>query len=292
MKQQHIGDITVDKHVELEAPFIDPDHALPTSTLDEFETHRRWLDPSYVDYAQMKLIFSFHSYVVKTPHHNILVDTCVGNHKPRPLEHWNMLDTAYLENLRKNHIAPEEIDYVMCTHLHGDHVGWNTKLEDGRWVPTFPNAKYLFSEGDWDHYKDLKVGEHGYVSWNDSVLPIVEAGLSELVKSDYQLDDQVHLLPSPGHTPGHYCVHLQDQGQQAILTGDLIHHPVQVARPDWSSAFCNDPDQSRKTRIKFVDDYADTDVTILTAHFAGPTAGKIRGNGDAAIWDDGSGRAL
>ncbi len=289
MKPQVIGGITIEKHVEFEAPFIDPQDILLASTGNVFETHRHWLDPAYVDYAAQMLIFSFHSFVVKTRHHTILVDTCVGNHKERPLGHWHMRDGSYLEDLRKTHVAPEAVDYVMCTHLHADHVGWNTRLTDGRWVPTFPNAKYLFSEGDWNHFKDVKEGEPGYLSWQDSVLPIAEAGQAQLVKTDFALDDQVHLAPSPGHTPGHYCVHVKDGGAEAVLSGDLIHHPVQIARPDWSSSFCSDPDQSRKTRIKFVDDYADTGAVVLTAHFAGPTAGRIKGNGSACVWDDGSG---
>jgi glyoxylase-like metal-dependent hydrolase (beta-lactamase superfamily II) len=285
VKPLRIGDITVAKLVEKEGPFMEPTRVLPDATPDVFDAHRSWLAPHFHDYAQNMMIFSFHTYVVKTPRHTILVDTCVGNHKDRELESWHQLNTPYLEDLRAGHVAPEDVDYVMCTHLHGDHVGWNTRLDDGRWVPTFPNAKYLFSKGDWAHYENIRPGDHGYASWTDSVLPIMEAGLAELVETDFALDDTVYLSPSPGHTPGHYCVNLNSGGRKAVLSGDLIHHPVQCVRPDWSSNFCADPDASRVTRHAFVDTYAETDVTILAAHFAGPTAGHIvRGEGDGCVF--------
>ena len=285
MRPLSIGDITVSKLVEAEGPFMEPTRVMPDATSDVFEAHRSWLAPHFHDYAQNLMIFSFHSYIVKTPHHTIVVDTCVGNHKDRHLPEWHQLNTPYLDDMRAQHVAPEDVDYVMCTHLHGDHVGWNTQLSDGRWVPTFPKAKYLFSKGDWAHYENIKEGDHGYESWTDSVLPIMEAGLAELVETDFALDDTVHLAPSPGHTPGHYCVHLKSKGQEAVMSGDLMHHPVQCVRPDWSSNFCADPDASRVTRLAFVDRMAEHDVTVLAAHFAGPTAGHIvHGEGGGCVF--------
>lgn len=281
MKPQTLGDVTVSKLVEFEAPFIEREYAIPESTRDVFDAHKDWLAPHFLDYENDLLIFSFHTFIVKTPHHTILVDTCVGNHKERHLEHWHMRDGPYLDDMRAMGVQPEAVDYVMCTHLHADHTGWNTRLENGRWVPTFPNAKYLFSKDDWNFFKDFKEGDHGYAGLQDSVMPIMEAGQAQLVDKDFQFDDTVHVEPTPGHTPGHYAIHLTSKGREGVLSGDLIHSPVQVNRPDWSSRFCNDPNHSRETRIKFVDQYADTDVMLFAAHFGGPTAGHIRAHGDA-----------
>ncbi len=280
MKPQTLGDVTVSKLVEFEAPFIERQYAIPDSTREVFDAQRDWLAPHFFDYDNDLLIFSFHTFILKTPHHTILVDTCVGNHKERPLEHWHMRDGPYLEDLRAAGVAPESVDYVMCTHLHADHTGWNTRLQDGRWVPTFPNAKYLFSKDDWNHVKDFKEGDHGYAALQDSVMPIMEAGQAQLVDKDFQFDDAVRVEPTPGHTPGHYAVHLSSKGREGVLSGDHIHCPVPINRPDWSSQFCNDPNRSRETRIKFVDQYTDTDVMLFAAHFGGPTADHIRAAGD------------
>jgi glyoxylase-like metal-dependent hydrolase (beta-lactamase superfamily II) len=175
-------------------------------------------------------------------------------------------------------VAPESVDYVMCTHLHADHVGWNTRLLDGRWVPTFPNAKYIFSQRDYDHYAGTDPEDHSHSAFRDSVLPIVEAGQAVMINDDFSIDDTVTILPTPGHTPGHYCVRLRSNGAEAILTGDLMHFGVQVARPDWSAVFCVDGVASATTREIFIDTYADSGVLIMPAHFPGPTCGHITGS--------------
>lgn len=280
MKPQRIGGLVVEKLMEYVEPF-DPARALPDYRREVAEANKDWLAPHFMDFASHALTFSFHSYVVRTTRHTILVDTCVGNDKERALPQWHKQQRPYLANLGALGLKPDDIDFVMCTHLHGDHVGWNTRLVDGRWVPTFPRAKYVFSKVDYDYYNRAKPGEFGYQSMVDSVRPIVDAGQASLVATDFALDDEVSLYGTPGHTPGHFCVDLRSAGRRALMTGDLMHHPIQVHRPDWSSNFCNDPNQSRRTRQQFVADHSDRDVVIFAAHFAGATAGRIVSAGPA-----------
>jgi len=276
MKPQILGGLNIQKVVDMVEPF-DAARAYPGADLTEFRKHRSWLAPHFFDYDLQTIILSFHSYVIRSPHHTIIVDTCIGNDKDRGgmVDGWGHRTGPWLDNLKAAGVQPEEVDYVMCTHLHADHVGWNTKLENGRWVPTFPRARYVFSRADLAMAEEQAKQSDAYAvpSYEDSVLPVVEAGQVELVDTDFSLDDGVTILPTPGHTPGHYCVRLIGGGAEAILTGDLLHNPVQVSRPDWTTMFCNDKEHANAQRVKFVDDYTDTDVTILAAHFGGPTAG-------------------
>jgi glyoxylase-like metal-dependent hydrolase (beta-lactamase superfamily II) len=283
MRLHQIGAITVDKVIEFEFWF-DPSEAFPDYDVDVARTHRDWLAPDFFDFGQMKIRSSVHSYILRTGKYCILVDTCVGNDRDRIQPMWHQQNRNYLENLAKAGVKPEAVDFVMCTHLHGDHVGWNTRLEGGRWVPTFPNARYIFSKADYDYFNAARPGDRHYPPMADAVRPIVEAGQASIVGNDFAIDDSVAIHPSPGHTPGHYCVHLTSAGKQAMLTGDLMHHPIQVNRPDWSSRFCFDPDHSRRTRQRFVEDHADRDVVIFAAHFPGPTAGRIVGTERGTIF--------
>ena len=280
MKPTRIGDIVVSKLIEDIHPF-DTKTGLPDAEPTVFAANRAWLAPHLYDFAADTLLLSFHTFIVRTPQHTILVDTCIGNDKERPWsEIWHHRSGPYLDQMIAMGVAPEEVDYVMCTHLHADHVGWNTRLLDGRWVPTFPNAKYVFSKADYDHYEATPPDDHSHNAFRDSVLPIVEAGQAVLIGNDFSIDDTVTILPTPGHTPGHYCVRLRSNGAEAILTGDLMHFGVQVARPDWSAVFCVDRVASAATRKTFVDSYAGTDVLIMPAHFPGPTCGHIVGASD------------
>ncbi len=280
MKPQTIGDIVVSKLIEEVHPF-DTATGLPDVEHEVIARHREWLAPHLYDFAADALILSFHTYIVRTPRHTILVDTCVGNDKDRPWsDYWHMRKGPYLDQLTAMGVAPEEVDYVMCTHLHADHVGWNTRLLDGRWVPTFPNARYVFSKRDYDYAQAIDPADHSANAFHDSVLPIVEAGQAVMIGDDFSIDDEVTILPTPGHTPGHYCVRLRSNGEEAILTGDLMHFGIQVARPDWSAVFCTDRAASAETRIRFVDAYADSGVLIMPAHFPGPTCGHIVAHGD------------
>jgi len=191
-----------------------------------------------------------------------------------------MLRTGFLEDLRAAGVAPEAVDVVICTHLHVDHVGWNTRLADGRWVPTFPRARYLFARREWEHWtSEEEDGTKRILA--DSVAPVLDAGLADLVEMDHRVSDGIWLEPTPGHTPGHVSVRLHADGADAVITGDLMHHPVQVAEPAWQSAFDADPAQARATRRAFCARYADRPVDVLGTHFHHPTAGRIVSHRDA-----------
>lgn len=249
------------------------------------EANRDWLMPHYIEPETNKIILAIQSYILRTPRHTILVDTCVGNNKPRPgRPMFDQLNLPYLADLAAAGVRPEEVDFVLCTHLHVDHVGWNTQLVDGRWVPTFPNAKYIFARTEYEFWRQRHLdGTEGPVPnvYDDSVLPVMEAGQAVLVDMDHQIDDGMWFEPAPGHTAGNVVLNLQSEGARAVLSGDVMHHPLQLVRPEWSSRACEDPVQSAATRRALIERYADTDTLIAPAHFASPSMGHIVSRGDA-----------
>jgi glyoxylase-like metal-dependent hydrolase (beta-lactamase superfamily II) len=274
------GDITVDRIVELEVPFADALSFLPGLKPDVLDEHRSWLVPTALN-REGQLIFCFQSYVVHTPHHTILIDSCVGNHKNRnafPAMHMKS-DETYMRALASAGLTVDDIDFVLCTHLHFDHVGWNTRLADGRWVPTFPNARYLFAEREYAHWTEQH-SKAPVACIADSVLPIVEAKQAELVRSDHALDDHVRLLPTPGHTPDHFSVCLGRGRDDAIITGDVIHSPLQARYPELSMRADFDPKQAAVTRRGLLERCCDTSTLYCTAHFPTPSAGRITRWGD------------
>jgi glyoxylase-like metal-dependent hydrolase (beta-lactamase superfamily II) len=275
-----VGDITLHRIVEREGPFFKALDLFPTLTPDLLEENRGWLAPRALD-AEGVLLFCFQSYIVRTPRHTILVDTCIGNDKTIPTRpEWNMKrDANFMLALANAGFRVEDIDFVMCTHLHADHVGWNTRLQDGRWTPTFPNARYLFSKAEFDFWTDRHAKTPlPYLA--DSVLPVIEAGRAELVRDDYALDDHVRLLPTPGHTPHHVAVCFGRHGDDAVMTGDAIHSPLQARYPELSPRFDADPDQSAKTRRHLLERYCDTRTLCCPAHFPSPSIGRITRWGD------------
>ncbi len=286
MKPQRIGEFTVSRVMEFQGPIFEPGFLFPDADPSVIEANEDWLIPSFIDPGTGRLVMSFHSYVVRTKRHTIVVDTCLGNDKHRPArEVWHMRNGSYLEDLSAMGVRPEDVDFVMCTHLHVDHVGWNTRLVDGRWVPTFPNARYIFARTELEHWQTAAAADPGapinHGSYQDSVLPVVEAGQVVLVEDDHQIEDGIWLEGAPGHTPGNVMVRLRSAGEDAVLTGDTIQHPLQLARPDWSSRFCDDPDLSRKSRTALIEGAADTPTVVLTGHFPDPVAGRIVRSGDA-----------
>lgn len=281
MNQLTIGDIAVSRVVEMEGPMMRPQDLVPAATEQAMEIHRHWLEPHFLDPNGM-LIMSIQSFLVRTRHHNILIDTCIGNDKQRENPGWSNLQLPYLRDLEATGVSIEDIDIVLCTHLHIDHVGWNTRLEDGRWVPTFPNARYLFSKAEWDYWNQDKVAQmFNLPCIEDSVAPVVEAGLAEMVELDHQINDAIRLEPLVGHTAGHVGLHLTSEDHEAVLSADVMHHPVQAAEPNWAAEFLDvDPDAARETRIYFIDQYVDRDVLVLGGHFAHPSAGRLVSKGD------------
>lgn len=273
---------TIQRIVEQETPLFDPLTFFPTLKPEVLEENRSWLEPTAVDKATGKLVLCIQSYVVRTQHHTILIDSCVGNHKPRPTHpFWDQLSSdTYMRSLASAGIALENIDFVMCTHMHVDHVGWNTRLENGRWVPTFPNARYVFSEKELAYWRGRSAETP--VPWiDDSVLPIVEAKRAVMVRSDYQLDDDVRLEPTPGHTPDHYAVVLGRNGRAALMSGDLIHSPLQARYPELSMRADYDPDAAAKTRRRVLEHCCETGTPMCTAHFPSPSVGTLQ------RWDSG-----
>ncbi|MGE0747118.1 MAG: MBL fold metallo-hydrolase [Rhodospirillales bacterium] len=284
MQPLTIGDCTITSIMEWTGPFADPARMMPLSTPEAVARHHGWMAPVHWDAGTGLLIMAFQSFLIRTPRKTILVDTCVGNHKERPARpNWHRQNWPWLDNLRAAGVTPEEIDLVLCTHLHVDHVGWNTRLVGGRWVPTFPNARYLIARTEYD---DLVAHPHpaGPI-YEDSVLPIVEAGKADLVDANHEIDDGLWLEHTPGHTVGHVCIHLKSGGMHAVFIGDMMHHPVQVPNPQWSTAFCRDPAQAAATRVSFLERHIDTPSWIIPAHFAGGTAGRVKSGGDQWRFD-------
>jgi glyoxylase-like metal-dependent hydrolase (beta-lactamase superfamily II) len=242
------------------------------------------MKPHAMDADTGNLTLIMQAYLVRTRHHNIIVDTCVGDHKPRPSRaNWHMQSRGTVPaNLATAGISPEQIDYVFCTHMHVDHVGWNTRLQDGRWVPMFPNAKYIFSKKELQYWEALPRDERT-AHFVDSVLPIVEAGQAVLVENTYALNDEVWLEPTPGHTPDHVSVRLSSNGAQAVITGDMIHSPVQCLEPEWVMRADTDPVQACQTRRAFLERYCETDVLVCGSHFPAPSMGHIVSR-DQAFW--------
>jgi len=274
-----VGEVTVTKIVELEVTggsrFI-----LPQATR-EAVVPIGWLRPDFADeLGQLKM--SIHALVVETPSRRIIVDTCIGNDKEdRRIPAWNRLQTSFLADLAAAGHARETIDTVICTHLHVDHVGWNTMLVQGCWVPTFPNARYLMGRVEYTHWTTRYEREDMAAVLADSVAPVWDAGLVDLVETDHRICDEVSLVPTQGHTPGHVSVRIASQGEEALITGDFMHHPCQIARPEWSSTADSDPVEARLTRERMLTRLADTPILVIGTHFAGRTAGHVVHNGDA-----------
>jgi glyoxylase-like metal-dependent hydrolase (beta-lactamase superfamily II) len=286
MKTQELGGVTIDRIVDLEALPFPLATVLPTASRDAVEAAIDLLPPGMIDPGSLALRLSFHSYLIRTKHHRILVDMCFGNNKERPyLAEAHHHEGDFLEQLAALGASPDEIDYVLCTHLHADHVGWNTRLIDGRWVPTFPRARYIMSAKEYDHWN----AEHAAAdeealkisAFADSVLPIVAAGRAVLIDGEYGIGDAIRLEPLPGHSPGHQIIHVTGNTAAGLMTGDTVHHAVQLLYPHWDAGYCNDPARATAQRRHVLERYADTPTVIFAAHFPPPTAGRIKRAGDA-----------
>jgi glyoxylase-like metal-dependent hydrolase (beta-lactamase superfamily II) len=283
-----VGDVTITRITESEwdVPVEGAEHRFwPDATAEEIGAVR-WLKPHFVT-PTGDLRLSFHSLLVETSEMRVVVDTCVGNDKKRHLANWNQMHNDYLEKLAAVGWTRETVSGVLCTHLHVDHVGWNTMWVDGRWVPTFPNARYYFDRREYEFWaKEVRrYGEQlpGRADESldtsevmaDSVQPVVDAGLVQLVDSDARIAPEIRLIPTPGHSPGHVSIVVESKGERAVITGDVAHHPMQIAYPKWSCVFDSDPDRARETRFKFFEQFADTPTLVIGTHFAAPTAGRL-----------------
>ena len=272
-----IGDVTVTRVVEIEATG-GMSRVIPDAKRERLQ-EIPWMYPHFAD-ENGRMRGAIHALIVETPDRTIMVDTCVGNDKERRNPAWNQLQTEFLGDMEKAGYVLDVIDTVLCTHLHIDHVGWNTMLVDGKWVPTFPKARYLIGQIEFAHWQ-ADTDEDQVAVMTDSVLPVFDADLVDLVETNHKISDEISLIPTVGHTPGHVSVMIKSNGEEAMITGDFIHHPCQFAHPEWSSSFDTDPVQSAQTRREIFDKYADTPTLIIGTHFATPTAGHLKRDGDA-----------
>jgi len=274
-----VGDVTIRRVVELETPvpyserypFIKDAHPDALAELS-------WLQPHFAT-PEGHLLSSVHALLVEAPGLRLVVDTCLGNDKPRRMTGKRPLQTDFLERFAAQGCDPARVDAVLCTHLHVDHVGWNTRLKDGQWVPTFPNARYLVSQTEHAYWLTSDEDEQRAIM-QDSIQPIVSAGLLDLIAPDARLSPEISLLPTPGHTPGHVSVHIESRGSRALITGDVLHHPCQMARPSWATPWDEDRGQAERTRASLLAQLADAEVLVIGTHFAAPTAGHVKRDGD------------
>ena len=281
MKELRIGDVTITSIIERDGPWRTPAAMFPGWDPGAGAGLLADMEPEVFDPASGKMVITYQTFVVRTPHHTILVDTCTGEDKgyPAPMD---FPKQPWLDGLHAAGLQVGDIDYVFCTHLHIDHCGWNTVLRDGRWVPTFPNAKYVFHEREYAAWEALdKQGANppGNV-WRFNCEPVVAAGQALLVGDDYALDDLVTLTPTPGHSPCHCCVNIHSKGQRAVVTGDLMHHALQVRDPGLSTIFDFDAAAGVQSRRRFFETVAGTDTLVLPVHFPAPTVGRIEGVAD------------
>jgi len=281
IKHWKIGDVEVARIVEVYG-FEDNIAMLLTGGTPELVLRYEWLQPRFAT-PDGRMIISFQAFVLRSRGKSVMIDTCIGADRKREFDVFCNLKTTFLEDLRAAGFPPESISGVLCTHLHFDHVGWNTHLVNGKWVPTFPQARYYFGRKEWDHWQHLKRtgGYHSFEHLEDSIDPIVTAGLAEFIEPDFRITDEVSLIPTPGHTPGHVSVLIQSRGKEAVITGDMMHHPIQLALPGTPGNFDMDKEQGVRTRREFITRFSDKDALVIGSHFPEPTAGRIVRDGEA-----------
>lgn len=288
MKDMVLGRLSVAQVYECDA-VIPLSDALPGVTGQDLARLKGWYwDEHLTDVpGESGMRISVHSYVLRVDDRIILIDTCCGNDKRRSLPNVDNQQFPYIENLMRAGLRPEDIDLVMCTHLHFDHVGWNTRLQDGSWVPTFPNARYLFGRRDLDFFSKQRHEADHRAAFEDSVAPVLDAGLADLVDQDTsihkEIGDGIWLEDASGHSPGNLCVFAECGGERAIFSGDCFHHPVQIVRPDVPFFADEDPQQACATRQHLLESYANKDGIFFPAHFTGATAGRVERDRDGQL---------
>ena len=279
MLSWQVGRVKITSVEEMQLPIpAGAEMFMPQATAAELRKSA-WLYPHFVG-EDDTLKLSVHALLVEAPGLKLVVDTCVGNDRPREITGGLPLATPFLKHLGEVGWSRDGVDAVVCTHLHVDHVGWNTMLVDGQWVPTFPNARYLIGKREFEFWSAEKEEETQQIL-SDSVRPILDAGLAELVELDHRISPDIRLVPSTGHTPGHVSVMIESNGESAVITGDMSHHPCQLAHPDWSPRFDTDAAASAATRARLFAEWADKPILVIGTHYAAPTAGHIRRDGDA-----------
>ena len=289
MKQLGIGDVTITSIVERDGPWRKPEDMFSAYDPEIGKRHLAALDPEVFDPASGKMVITYQTFVVRTPKHTVLIDTCTGEDKgyPAPMD---FPKQPWLDGFAAAGLRFDDIDYVFCTHLHIDHCGWNTVKRNGQWVPTFPKAKYIFHKREYAAWEDAaKGGKTPYGNnpapgggniWRYNCEPVVAAGQALLVDDDFALDDTFWLTPTPGHSPCHCCVNIRSRGRQAVVVGDLMHHALQVREPGWSTVFDWDQAEAARSRRRLLGKVAGTGSVVLPIHFPHPTAGLIEPDGE------------
>ncbi|MGC4944045.1 MBL fold metallo-hydrolase [Kribbella sp. DT2] len=282
MDQITLGDVTVTRVKEYYGTVeMDPATFFPESPDGSWDEHRDWLAPDFWNPETGECISAIQTWLLRSGGRTILVDTGVGNHKDRPYAPvWSRLETGYLDNLAAAGVRPEDVDLVVNTHLHIDHVGWNTRLDGRTWVPTFPNATYLMTQRDFDFWNPANghqplLGRGNQNVFEDSVAPVHEAGLTHLWDDAYRIDENLTLELAPGHTPGSSVLNLASGGDRAIFVGDLVHTALQIVEPETNSCFCENPVESRATRHKLLGRAAEDNALVLPAHLGGHGAAEV-----------------
>jgi len=276
MLSWQVGRVKITRIVEMDLPV--PAGAFPWATPAALRK-MPWLYPHFVSADDGTLNLSVHALLVEAPGLRLVVDTCVGNDRPREISGGAPLATPFLEHMAEAGWSRESVDAVVCTHLHVDHVGWNTMLEGGKWVPTFPNARYLIGRREYEFWATCE-DEEQQAMLGDSIKPVFDAGLVELVEQDHVISPEIRLTPSTGHTPGHVSVLIESEGERAAITGDIAHHPAQIAHPDWTFAD-SDKQAAVDTRARLFGEWADQPILVIGTHFPAPTAGYVVSEGGA-----------
>jgi glyoxylase-like metal-dependent hydrolase (beta-lactamase superfamily II) len=276
-----IGDVEVFSIPEVVSFDDDINVLLPNAT-PELVLKYPWMQPNYAT-PEGRMIINFQGFVVKAGGRNIVVDTCIGADRQREYEVFCNLKSDYMADLKSIGVTPDNVDTVLCTHLHFDHVGWNAQRLNNRWVPTFPKARYLFGRIEYEHWMELyrTKGYHDLLHVEECVMPIIEAGLVDLIEMEHRINGEISLEPTPGHTPGHVSVRIRSRGDEAIITGDMLHTPLQIAVPDWIGNFDMDRALAAQQRARFVKASADKPLLVIGSHFPHPTAGHIVSDGDS-----------
>jgi len=280
MQTVKIGDVTITSIIERDGPWRRPEDMFPAYDPEVGKWHLAQLEPFVFDSASGRMVITYQTFVVRTPRRTILVDTCTGQDKGHPPP-WDFSPQPWLDGFIAAGLRFEDIDYVFCTHLHIDHCGWNTLLRNGRWVPTFPKARYVFHKREYAAWEEAtKRGDNPHTNvWRFNCEPVVTAGQALLVDDNYELDDMIWLTPTPGHSPCHCCVNIRSGGQRAVVIGDLMHHVLQCREPDWSTVFDWDREQAAQSRRRFLGEIAGTGTFVLPVHFPHPTAGQVETDG-------------
>jgi glyoxylase-like metal-dependent hydrolase (beta-lactamase superfamily II) len=291
MSQIRLGYLTIDRVVEGEGKAFFPGYIFPDADDAGVAAEKHWMEPNFLDTDSGRLLQGNATFVVRRPGMVLLVDTCVGNDKDRPSSKtWHKLNTNWMDQLTALGVQPDDVTHVFNTHLHVDHCGWNTRLDGDRWVPTFPNAEYLFPKDEFDFWanpaNDTVTGTGANDGcYADSVLPVYDAGLATLIEAGGRGGDGAFWFESAaGHAPGQLTLHMDAGTEQLVFTGDLFHSPLQIARPEWSSKFDVDRSGAADARRQFIGKHGDADSMILSAHVCTPNAGRIVTEGGKSIF--------